>query len=269
MTPEIVDLETMGAGGRLLAIRKVKETLYIVQVAVAIVFSIVLVLLSGELQLVPLFIPLESFWYFLILIGLVFIVEAFVFRSLEIRFAKNATSSYYMVDKSQKHAVMGIIAVSVLLLLSLLPVAVEGVQDTMGASGSISGSIYFYNKDFAGITYVDRITLTSDYPAEAYLVTETIYLLYAGNPEMVSEYKLNAQYLVNGTLVIDMPAVERDILYLVVNGSVVQYDLHTAFAPGYLTYMPFLLAAYLVAFAGWIAYLMPLRLRLAKEAIYR
>jgi len=269
MTPEIVDLETLGAGGRLLAIRKVKETLYIVQVAVTIAFSVVLVLLSGELQLVPLFVPLESFWYFLVLMGLVFIVEAFVFRSLEIRFAKNVTSSYYMVDKSQKRAVLGLIAVSVLLVLSLLPVAVEGVQDTMGASGNISGSVYFYNKDFAGITYVDRITLTSDYPAEAYLVTETVYLLYAGNPELVSEYKLNAQYQVNGTLVIDVPAIERDILYLVVNGSVVHYDLHTAFAPGYLTYMPFMLAGYLVAFAAWMIYLMPLRLRLAKEAIYR
>lgn len=269
MTPEIVDLETMGASGRLLAIRKVKGTLYIVQAALAIVFSIILILLSGDMQLVPLFIPLESFWYFLVAIFLVFLVESFVFRSLEIRFAKNATSRYYMVDKSQKHAGLGLLVVSALLVLSLVPVAVEGVQDTMGASGYVSGSIYFNNKDFVGITYVDRITLTSDFPAEAYLVTETIYLLYSGDPAMVSEYKLNAHYQVNGTLVIEMPDIDREILYLVVTGSVVQYQVHTAFAPGLLMFMPILLVAYVAALGGWMAYLMPMRLRLAKEAIYR
>jgi hypothetical protein len=139
----------------------------------------------------------------------------------------------------------------------------------MGASGSTSGSVYFYNKDFSGLTDVDRITLRSDSPTEAYLVSESIYKLYAGNVSQVSEYKLNAQYLVDGVLVIELPDIDREILYLVVDGGVVHYDIHTALAPGLLSLLPFLLAGYVLAFAAWLLYLMPLRLRLAEEAIYR
>lgn len=269
MNAEPMDLETLGAGGRLLAIRQVRDRLYLVQIVITILASIGLLLLDGRMQLVPLFIPVSSFIYLLFFMVLIFMGEVFVFRYLEIRFAKNATTRFYMVEKSQKRAVVGFVVLLVLFLTAMVPAVESGMERFMGAEGQTSGSIYFYNKDFSGLVTVSSITLTSDDLTEAYLVTETIYQMYSGNLERLKEYKLNAQFTLDGVLVIDIPSLERQTLYLVVGDASVQYEITTLISQDMVFYLPIFLGCYSLFFLLWIAYLMPARLRLAKAAIYR
>lgn len=269
MNAEPMDLETLGASGRLLAIRQVRDRLYAVQAVITILATIVLLLVDGRLQLVPLFIPVSSFAYLLHTMVLVFIGEIFVFRYLEIRFAKNSTTRYYMVEKSQKKAVVGLALVLVFLIVALLPMVGDGMEDLMEAEGRTSGSIYFYNKDFSGLVEVDSISLHSSVPTEAYLVTESVYQMYSGNLEKLREYKLNVHFILNGSMLIDVPTLDRQTLYLVIDDATVQYRVETRVSPEMLFTLPIFLGAYALFFLGWVAYLMPARLKLAKEAIYR
>lgn len=269
MNAEPMDLETLGAGGKLLAIRQMKDRLYLIQAAVTVLASILLLVMDGDLQLVPLFIPVSSFFYLLLIMILIFLGESFVFRYLEIRFAKNSTTRYYMVEKSQKKAVIGFIVVLAFLLVALVPVVGQGMDGFMSADGKTAGSIYFYNKDFSGLTSVKSVTVDSIDDTEVYLVTESTYIAFSGNMEKLKENKLNVHFLLTDSMVIDVPSLDRQMLYLVVNDTTVNYHINTVISPDLVLFLPVFLAAYALFFIGWIAYLMPTRFRLAKDAIYR
>lgn len=271
MCAEIMDLEDLGASGRLLAIRKLKKNLYQLQIGFTLLFSILLLVMHRHTQLVPLHIPLSNPLFLILVMGLVFTIESSVFRYLEIRFSRNPTSRYYMVDRSRRRSLIGLAIVLVMLAVSFAPGLVESMEGSFSVSGHLDDSVFFYNRDSLGLNSVEYIEFRSTTTAASsiYLVTEESYQLAGNDYTRLRELKLNALDEVDGHLRMEMPDIGRKTLYLVVEGDGLDYEVQKSFSPLLKTTVPIVVSGYLVALLGWIVYLIVMRSRLAREAIYR
>ncbi len=271
MCAEIVDLEDLGASGRLLAIRKLKKNLYRLQIGFTLLFSILLLVMHRHTQLVPLHLPLSNPLFLILVMGLVFTVEGCVFRYLEIRFSRNPTSRYYMVDRSRRRSLIGLVLVLVMLAMSFAPGLVEDMEGSFTVTGHLDDSVFFFNRDTIGLNSVEYIEFrsTTIYPSSIYLVSEESYMLAGNDFTRLRELKLNALDNVDGSLRMEMPDISRQTLYLVVDGDGLDYEVKKGFSPLLKTTVPIVVSGYLIVLLGWIGYLVVTRSRLAREAIYR
>ena len=270
-----LDVTNLEKDGRLMAIRKLRSALYRVQLVVAFVFSLLLIFTSGGFQLAPLFVPLESFIYFLLVLGLIVTLEVFVFRYLEISLSRSRTGRFYMVRKAQRRAVIyAVVSLGVLLLL-ITPAVSELSENIISSESEGVDVLAFYNKGVMGVSEVESVLVTSNQDVEVYIVTGEVYRTSGLNPTILLNNKLNTLYQISaadGQTEITLPEYGRTELYLVVmsGNSLSSADivLETAVAPYITDVLPIFALIYAVAYISYAAWLTPKRYRMRTEAIY-
>lgn len=267
--------EVLAGGYRLARVRETKKMLYVVQLILVLVIVIFLINAEGGFSLKPFYLPINSFIYFLILMLLVFNIENFFFKALEIKFSKTESAKYYILKLSLRRSVMVIAVALIVVLLLWLPPLSSALEDSLSKSGEIVGTEAFYNKDFLGITTTNRITLSCDGEAVVYIVSEKNYNLYYGNLDMLRYFRINVDhYVADPVVTFDFPQMDYGKYYFVIDhryssSIIVHYKLHQNLSPTFLGFIPLFALFFVSVNVGWITYILPQLKKFRERAIYR
>ena len=272
---DILDITNMEKDGRLLAIRKLRTKLFRIQYVVAFVFSFLLLFTSGGFQLTPLYMPLESFVYFLLVMGLLFSVQTFVFNYLEMSLSRSQTAKHFMVRKAQKRALGKALASLVVLVLLITPFVIDTAEGLMSTEGEAVTVFAFYNKDVLGVSVVESITVSSSENVDVYIITEQTYNAIQLTKTQLQANKLNTLFQVgpnDGEVEIMLPPYQRQNMYVIVmadeNFASANVALNTKVDPYMTTYIPVFAFIYALSYIGYAVWLMPKRIRFSREAMY-
>jgi hypothetical protein len=275
--------EALAGGYRLANIRRVKRYLFIAQIIIMILIPIIVVLIEGRASLVPFYLPINSFIYFILLMALIMVVEGFVFKMLEMRLLQSPSAIYYIAKKAIQR---GLIVIAVALLVVFLlwtPFMSQAIEnsfnqnETLNNTNSTSASVFivFYDRDPLGLEAVDRISVTAlNGPARVYLVSEKNYLNYSYDLSQLITYRINSQdYIADDHLTIPLNPLPYGKYYLILDtvrsdASAVNIIIHKALSPTFLSYVPFFALMFIGAYGAWMAYMWPMKRKYASGAIY-
>jgi hypothetical protein len=276
--------EEMSGGYRLASIRRTRRDLYIVEFAILLVAVAIVIVMEGRASLVPFYLPINSFIYFVLVMGLIVIIEGFFFRALEMRFIKSASTKFYICKMGIRSAIVAIIICAIIILVLWLPFIHDAIEDASSSSGKMinSGStsateyVTFYDRDPLGLTSVTEIEVTS-FQGEAfvYLVSAQSFEDHKDDLSVLASYRINGvDFVANPSLTIEVEGLSYGSYYLVFDteaseATSVTYTISSSISNTFLSYVPFLLLLYAVAYAGWIIYLLPLKRKYGEAAIYR
>ncbi len=257
-------------------IRRTKTLLYVVQIALIFGIAIFLLETAGEFSLKPLFLPINSFIYFVILMGIIFTIESFIFKRLEIRFTDSISSKYYMAKMASRRAMVIIAIALIVILLLWLPPVTNSIEGALITESMVNGTSSFYNKDPLGLTATEKVTLRAQGgEAQVYVVSEEYYLAYSNNMDSLRFFRINAQnYVVNSEVTFAFPEGGYEKFYVITDdryssAEAVSYTLHQDLSPTFMDFVPLFALLFIVTNAAWIAYLIPLRKRYSVGAIYK
>jgi hypothetical protein len=276
--------EELSGGYRLANVRRTKRYLYLVELVILVAAVILVVILESRASLVPFYLPINSFIYFVLLMGLIIVVENFFFRALEMRFMKSASAKFYVCKMGIRSAIIAIIICVVVVLVLWLPFIHTAIEDatastgTMINYGSTSATTYtsFPDRDPLGLTSVNEIKVTAyGGQAKVYLVSEQYFDLHKDDLSSLASYRINSNdYVANPTLTIDVENLQYGTYYLVLDtetssATSISYTITSAISPTFLSYVPFYALLFAVAYACWLIYLTPLKRKYGEAAIYR
>ncbi len=275
--------EALAGGYRLANVRRVKRYLFIVQIIILIMIPIIVVLIEGRASLVPFYLPINSFLYFILLMALIMIVEGFVFNILEMRLIQSPSTNYYIAKKAIRRGLIVIAAAAVVVVLLWMPFTSQAIENSFNQTASLTNTnstaasefVAFYDRDPLGLGAIDKITVTSiNGPARIYLVSEKNYLNYSDDLSQLIPYRINSQdYIVNDQLAIPLNPLPYGKYYLVLDtvrsdASSVNIVIEKAISPTFLGYVPFFAMLFIVAYGAWMAYMLPVKRKYSSGAIY-
>ena len=276
--------EELSGGYRLAGVRRTKRYLYLVELAILVVAVILVIVMDSRASLVPFYLPINSFIFFVLLMGLIIVVENFFFRALEMRFIKSASTKFYICKMGIRSAIIAIAICVVIILLLWLPFIHNAIEDatatdgTLVNNGSTSATVYysFSDRDALGLTSVSTIKVTATGgEARVYLVSEQYFNAHKGDVSSLASYRINTyDYVANPSLTIHVENLPHGVYYLVLDtksstATSVSYTITSSISSTFLSYVPLFAALYAVAYAGWLIYLTPLKRKYSEAAIYR
>ncbi len=264
--------EALEGGFRLRHVKRAKLYLFLVQIIIVLSASIYLALASNEVQVKPFFLPVGSFLYFVILVGLIICAEGFVFRALEMRYTKSSSTKYYVVKTSVRRSVVGIAICFLIICLLVTPFLSNAIANIASGAGQTTTTASFYNRDPLGLTSCDQVYVASNLNAEVMIVSEANYELYSGNMNELLEYSIAHTSDAAPGVYLNFPDAAYGMYVIIVDsnvGATVHYTVHKTLDPTFVDFVTVFSAAFIALFAGWIAYLVPLRRKFSKGAIYR
>ena len=275
--------EALAGGFRLANVRRVRRYLFIIQIIILILIPIIVILIEGRASLVPFYLPINSFIYFILLMALIMAVESFFFKLLEMRLIRSPSTNYYIAKNAIRNGLIVVLVAAVVIVLLWTPFVAQGIENTFNQTETIQNNnsttpsqfILFYDRDSLGLGAVDKITVTSSTgSARVYLVSEKNYVAYSSNLSLLIPYRINSQdYIVDHQLTIPVNPLPFGKYYLVFDtvrseASSVSVTIHSAISPTFLDYVPFFALLFIVAYGGWMAYMLPVKRKFAGGAIY-
>jgi hypothetical protein len=263
---------------RLARIRRIKMTLYIVQVAMLVALAFFLIFVIGDAALTPsLYLPVDQFAAVMVLLLLVVCVESFFFRMMEIRFARSSSARHLMaknsINRSIIIAIISAIVTIVLMVQPILAVAEDASMRTVTISSSEDFS--FWSRDPLALQRVSELRMSSAQTLEIYLVEDAVYEEYEGNVGDMFFMRLNRDdYELDGALDIPVPVLEHTLLHVVVNdlsspGASVNMDVVKDTSETITGIVSILSLAFVVTNIAWIAYLVPIERKYSQGSIYK
>jgi len=263
---------------RLARLRKIKMTLYAVQVGILVALAFFLIFIIGGAEIKPrLYIPLDSFVAIMVLILLVICVEYFFFRIMEIKFARSSSAKHLMAKNSIERGIIVAIIASVATCVLMVPPVVGAIEDASSKTYSISADAHlaFWSRDPFALTRIAELEVSAPNPVEVYLVYDSVYEEFGGSLSEMDFLKLNKDtYLVDGRVTIEVPLANHELFHLVVNDrdspgtlvtAVTQKDLSETFTG----VVALLALAFVVANVAWVAYLLPIEHKYSQSSIYK
>jgi len=275
--------EALAGGYRLANIRRVKRNLFIIQIIILILIPIIVVLVEGRASLVPFYLPINSFIYFILLMTLIMVVEGFVFKILEMRLLQSPSAIYYIAKKEIRRGLIVIAVSAVVIFLLWTPFMAQAIEnsfnqkETLNNTNSTTASVFivFYDRDPLGLGAVDKITVTSiNGPARVYLISEKNYINYSTDLSQLIPYRINSQdYIADDQLTIPLNPLPYGKYYLILDtmrsdASAVNVVIHKAISSTFLSYVPFFALLFIGTYGAWMAYIWPMKRKYAVGAIY-
>lgn len=279
----------MEGGFRLQSIIRVKKWLYAAQLAIIIVFAVILLQANGELSLNPLHIGIPSFLYFVLIMLLVIQIESFVFLRLETRYLKSPSTRYFMTRNSMKRSYIVIVVVLVILLLFWLPLVNDGVHSvsrsdkTYSVPSTPSGTvaqpvaIHIVSNDIVGFTNLDKLSVMTNGPrASVFIVSEDNFNQFAGlGADRLGSYRINqAIYEAYPGLEYSIPPLSYGkYVICIYSGTGEALDARVIYdselSEQLIGYVPWFCIGFIAANIGWILYIRPICKVFEQRAIYR
>ncbi|MEW5748155.1 MAG: hypothetical protein AB1793_05125 [Candidatus Thermoplasmatota archaeon] len=263
---------------RLGRLRRIKMTLYVVQVVMLVALGFVLVFVIGDATMTPsLYLPLDQFAAVMALLLLVVCVESFFFRIMEIRFARSSSAKHLMAKNSMNSsmllAAVGAVVTIILMVQPVLAVTEDAAQRTGSATAAEPYS--FWSRDPLALQRVSELRASATEAVEVYLVDDATYQDHIDSIADMYFLRLNREdYQLAGSLSMDVPAMEHTLLHVVVNdlsspGAVVTLTLVKDTSEMFTGIVAVIALAFFVANVAWIAYLVPIERKYSQGSIYK
>lgn len=263
---------------RLARIRRIKMSLYIVQVAMLVAFAFFMIFVIGDARITPtLYLPVDQFAAIMVLILLVICVESFFFRMMEIRFARSSSARHLMAKTSIRRAILialvSAVATAALMAQPVLGAVEEASQRT--ATVSSQDDFSFWYRDPLALQRVSELRASSSAVVELYLVEDEVYRQYNGSVGDLYFHRLNRDdYRLEGALTIEVPARDQVLLHLVVRdlsepGALVTLVVVEQVSGTFTGVVAVLALAFVVGNVAWVAYLLPVERKYAQGSIYK
>ncbi|MBM4237485.1 MAG: hypothetical protein FJ151_03260, partial [Euryarchaeota archaeon] len=257
--------EALEGGWRLTRVRRIKMYLYIIQVVFLFVVAIFLVVTGQGFSLKPFYLPVNSFIYFVLIMGIIVGVESFIFRVIEIRLAKSASSKYFMAKRFTRRSLLIILICAIVIVILWVPFISHALEETLSTNGTVSSVVQFSNKDPLGLTGINKVTITSSgKTANVYVLTEESYLKYRNDTDLLRTHRINVfDYSVdasNPSFSFEFPEAAYGEFFIVVEDlggspSPLSYKLHNNISRTFLNYVPLFAILFIVVYAAAIVYL--------------
>jgi len=279
--PMKYDVGKLEGGYRLFHIQRTKRFLFSVQAIIILVFAGYLLWAGGGFSMKPFFLSINSFIYFVLIMLLVIMLEAFVFTILELRFMRSSSAKFIVTRRSTSTALIWAVVSLLFIMLLWAPILPEMVDMNMGEEGSITATSVnvpvtatMFNSDPLGLTEVNTIEMTSDGLAEVFILTEENYELFKDDGKAVlGAYRVNSDYEADPEIVVDFPRTDHSRFYILaysVDGSEVTVDYSTSknVSTSLISYLPPLLLIFFASNVIWAIYMFNMNKRFV-QGIYR
>jgi len=282
--------EGLEADYKLANIRKAKRTLLIVQLVVVALAMVVLAWFNDMIQLKPFFIDVATFFYMIIFVWLLMMLESFFFCYLEMKYTKSGSSKYFMLKNSHRTCIIVMVVWIVAALVFVTPYLGDRASNLTSESGhaNAGAAVQFYNMDQGGFTAVDHVTVRTDRASvngiHAFIVKAEDYEAYESHIGTRSSYDL--EWLKSRALIgtenvtvttrdIDVPfpdmGKEYGAYYLVLDDTSISYDytVHRAMDKGITSFIMIFAFLFLAALGSWIILTLSIKNKFAASAIYK
>jgi hypothetical protein len=276
------DVGKLEGGYRLVHIQRTKKSLFIAQAIIILAFAIYLLWAEGGFSMKPFFISVNSFIYFVLIMGIVVMVEGFIFIMLELRFMKSQSAKFLITQRSARSSLLWALVSLIAILLLWAPILPEMLDANMGASGSVSsdsstvpGVTTMFNSDPLGMVEVTRIEMLSDgHLAEVFILTEENYKLFKDDGKAVlGAYRVNDDYQADPEIDVEFPATKHSRFYILAYSVddvpvTINFDTSRSINTSLMNYLSPILAVFLIGNAVWAVYMFMMNKRF-KQGIYR
>ena len=264
--------DKLEGGYRLYRIMRMRLATYIMEIILIVVISLLLLDVMGA-QLKPFYLPVDSFIYFAVLMLFVIGIEAFFFRLLEIRYVKSNSKKYLIAKRTMKRSVVIIVVSALVVILIWTPFLPNYILQQTEHHGNIVGDRYeFYTKDHLGLTYVNRVEITSSAPdVKIYIISRENFDRFGARDDVsVFSGTINS----TGTsLVWTTGAIPHELYYIVVDGNsnasaTIHYTIQMHMSDTFVFYIPLIAMLFIIFNSGAIAYLIPIKNKYREGSIY-
>lgn len=263
---------------RLARIRRIKMTLYIVQVAMLVALAFFLIFIVGDARITPtLYLPVDQFAAIMVLILLVICVESFFFRMMEIRFARSSSARHLMAKTSIRRAILiAFISAVVTVVLMAQPI-LGALEDSSLRRVTVSSQddFSFWSRDPLALQRVSELRASASATVHLYLVEDSVYQQYNGSVGDLYFLRINRDnFELVETLTIEVPKMDLALLHLVVRdiaetGTRVTLEVVEEISGTFKGIVSVLALAFVVANVAWVAYLIPIERKYAQGSIYK
>jgi hypothetical protein len=271
---------------RLSRIRRIKQTLYVVQAVMLIALGFLLIFVVGGATLTPhLYAPIDSFLAVLVLLLLIICLESFFFRMLEIKFARSSSARHLMAKNSMKRSVLIAIIAAVAATILAVPSVVNAVENSVKQSYVVSPGVeppMFYSSDVMNLAKTSEVEVTAAKQVQVYLLEDEVFSANwePNSPESMNlmySYRLNRDnYVVpdNQALAITVPDAGFVLYHLVVNdmenpNTSIRVEIAKEISGTFTGIVSLLMIAFVVTNVAWIAYLVPIERKYGASSIYK
>ncbi len=265
--------DKLEGGYRLHRILRLRLVTYLLEIAIIIGVSLFLLDVMGA-SIKPFYVPVDSFIYFAVLMLFVIGLEAFFFRLLEIKYVKSNSKKYLIAKKTMKRSLLIMVVAALVVILIWTPFLPNYITEQTQHHGNIGGErCEFYTKDHLGLTYVNRVEISSNVPVKVNIISKENYEneMFVDKDEVsVFSGSITSP---NETLVWQTSMLPHAQYYIVVdNGgnqsATVHYTIGMHMSDTFVFYIPIISMLFIIFNAGAIAYLIPIKNKYKEGSIY-
>ena len=266
-------LESTYRTGRM---KKVRKSVYITQIIIAIILIILFTMITPKAGFEPLYLPFEVYLFIIVVMLLMGNAGGILFKLFGIKWARTDSEKFLLVKGYMKKGI--ILAAAAILFMGVInffaPVIDESVDTKITLVFENQYNITFMGQDSFAITGVTKITVISEDDPQILL---NVYILRKRDYEkQMYEKRFNiADY---ESISVSQMSYEREsflpfdeyVLFIDGSNQVVKitYTIERTVASNFVPYFTILPLIFTVMNVGWISYLFPLRKRFGKNAIY-
>ncbi|MCU0860191.1 MAG: hypothetical protein MUE55_06370 [Thermoplasmata archaeon] len=251
---------------RLGRLRRIKMTLYIVQVVMLVALAFVLVFVIGDATMTPsLYLPLDQFAAVMALLLLV------------VWFARSSSAKHLMAKNSITRSILLAAVGAIITIVLMVPPVLAVTEDAAERTGTATSAepYSFWSRDPLALQRVSGLEVTSSDSVEVYLVDEVTYEEHKDSIGDMYFLRLNRDdYQLAGSLSIDVPVMEHTLLYVVVNdlsspGAAVTLTLVKDTSEMFTGIVALIALAFVIANIAWVGYLIPIERKYSQGSIYK
>lgn len=269
-------------GYRLEHIHRTKRFLFLAQAVITIVFAGYLLLAAGGFTVLPFFLNLNAFLYFVLIMLLLINVEGFFFIILEMRFVKSTSTKFIITQRGFRSSIVWAIVAMVVVLVFWFPAIPAIAEDAVGESGTVIASegvpaiLTTSNSDLFGVMEIDTMDFVAHGEAHVFILTEHNYEMFEDDGELVlGSYRINTDnFYADPELVIEFPDYAHGEFYVIIYSDSgqqieVDYTFTKNVSDSMMTYLPLMSMLFLIAHSAWAIYMLVINKRYVTGGIYR
>ncbi|MCX6651677.1 MAG: hypothetical protein NT131_08520 [Methanomassiliicoccales archaeon] len=269
-------------GYRLEHIHKTKRLLFLAQAAITIVFAIYLLLVASGFTILPFFLSINAFLYFVLIMLLLINIEGFFFIILEMRFVKSISTKFIITQRGFRSSVVwAIVALLVVLVFwtSAVPaMAADAMQEsgTVVAGEGVPAILTTANSDIFGVMELNTLDFVAHGEAQVFILSEHNYDMFKNSGEdVLGSYRINTDnYYADPELTVDFPDYAHGEFYILIYSESghqidVDYTYTKNVSESMMTYLPLMSMLFLIAHSAWAIYMLAINKRYVTGGIYR
>ena len=260
---------------RLIRIKKIKTTFFIIQLIIALALSIMVSFLLG-MNTDPLYFPLDYFTFIFLILVLIMSVESVYFKGLEIKYTRNKSRKFLLARNAIRRSAVIVSICGLLVLMLLLPYTHDYALDTHRVEppeinvgmGNTTFQV-FDAQDKFGLLRASSIEVSISEPCEVdiMVVSEdgTNPIIYDTDPADITA-------IYNWGGLIGRSDTQSEFILSVSNEQPVDitldYEVTYEISPFITTYLPAMGLAFIIVQFIAITILYPIRETYASSSIY-